>query len=372
MGQTVTLVEDIYTFASSSNPGEFASLGTIEIFKATKNFDVGTELFITDGTAAGTDTIRNINQKLNASSNPTGMTTFNNLVWFGAVDSVPAGLPNSTGIELYLTDGTYAGTTIFLDIFPGSGSSDPQEFGVLGTNLLFNADDGTNGNELWITDGTVVNTMMLLDINSGSDSNPAKFTLVGGELFFVADDGTNGEELWKTDGTAVGTVMVRNIDGAATSSSPHDLTEFGGELYFSASDANGRELWKSDGTFAGTTMVIDLNVAGDGLTNLLGDEPTIATHNGELFFGGGTLGLVEMELWKTDGTALGTSLAANINAAGTSLPGGLTDIGNRFGICSDHSKWERTMEITGNRSNNSNDNGSSSRSYWFISTAISL
>ncbi len=41
---------------------------------------------------------------------------------------------------------------------------------------------------------------------------------------------------------------------------PDNLTNMGGTLYFSAYDpTNGYELWKSDGTAAGTTLVKDVN-----------------------------------------------------------------------------------------------------------------
>ena len=75
-------------------------------------------------------------------------------------------------------------------------------------------------------------------------------------------------------------MLVKDIRTGTNSSSPGDLTNVNGTLFFSANDGmNGEELWKSDGTAAGTTLVKDINVgpddsAPDDLTNV----------NGTLFF----------------------------------------------------------------------------------------
>ena len=61
-------------------------------------------------------------------------------------------------------------------------------------------------------------------------------------------------ELWTTDGTSAGTKMVKDIDPGADGSAPEELHAFNGDIYFSADDgSHGRELWKSDGTAGGTT-----------------------------------------------------------------------------------------------------------------------
>jgi len=78
--------------------------------------------------------------------------------------------------------------------------------------MFLPADDGMNGFELWVTDGTPDGTVLLLDINPGSESSwPQNFAVVGDRLFFDADDGTHDRELWVTDGTPEGTVLVKDI-----------------------------------------------------------------------------------------------------------------------------------------------------------------
>ena len=68
------------------------------------------------------------------------------------------------------TDGTAAGTTLIADINPGSGSSSAgRELTALGNgSAMFSANDGIHGNELWVTDGTAAGTALVADIDPGS------------------------------------------------------------------------------------------------------------------------------------------------------------------------------------------------------------
>jgi ELWxxDGT repeat protein len=101
------------------------------------------------------------------------------------------------GSEVWGTDGTAAGTRLVSDIVPGPLGSNPSGLATAGGRLYFAADDGIHGRELWESDGTAAGTRMAQDINPGpAPSNPSGMTAAGGLLFFSADDGLTGQELW--------------------------------------------------------------------------------------------------------------------------------------------------------------------------------
>ena len=224
--------------------------------------------------------------------------------------------------------------------FSGDRVMNINSFEILGTNMYFSADEGTNGAELWKSDGTSSGTTMVKNINPGTacdvfgvtspcSSTPSNMTTIGSTLYFSADDGTNGNELWKTDGTSSGTVLVKDINPGSSNSMLQYFTVVGSTLYFRATDgSHGNELWKSDGTSSGTVMVKDINSgASDGLPMFLGVGERMPVLGNTLFLraNDGTNG---DELWKSDGTLSGTVMVKDINSGAGSSPGRMTPVGD--------------------------------------------
>ena len=91
--------------------------------------------------------------------------------------------------------------SVLADIRPGAWGSFPRDFTASGDRVYFAA-TSVQGEELWVTDGTAAGTHLTKDVRPGSaGSNPRAFTPAGnGVLYFVADDGI-GRGWWKTDGT---------------------------------------------------------------------------------------------------------------------------------------------------------------------------
>ena len=134
-----------------------------------------------------------------ATPTPANLTAVAGTLFFTANDG-------TTGSELWKSDGTAAGPSLVKDIRPGTSSSFPYDLTALGGTLFFTAYDNTNGQELWKSDGTSGGTVLVKDIRPGtSDSYPYELTVAGTTLFFTAEDASSSRELWKSDGTAAGT-----------------------------------------------------------------------------------------------------------------------------------------------------------------------
>lgn len=143
---------------------------------------------------------------------------------------------------------------------------------------FFIFDDETNGEELWVSDGTAAGTRLVKDINPGSGSSyPHNLTEFNGQLFFSADAGRGVYEVWASDGTESGTQVVRDIPGNGDVQyefySPNQFTEVGDQLFFSTYDGTtGRELW----------VISELPdaISGDNSNNFLRGTPDDDVING--------------------------------------------------------------------------------------------
>lgn len=284
----------------------FEVLGKIALFKAWGD-GKGGELWKTDGTAAGTKLVKDINPQGN-SSNPFELTSMNDLVFFRANDG-------QHGDELWKTDGTEEGTVLVKDIKEGAGSSGLSTLTVAEDKLFFVADNGADGRELWTSDGTETGTHMIRDLAVGSASSVIdEIANNNGVILFTLNKGLLNAELWRSDGTGDGTTMVRSFTTTHQPPFIRLLSEINGVLYFDANEGDGlSELWRSDGTLEGTYMVEEVK------------PQSVEEVNGVLFFQGYTWELGS-ELWKTNGTKDGTVMVKDIfTGTGSSIP---------LGVCS--------------------------------------
>ena len=209
-----------------------------------------------------------------------------------------------------------------------AGGSTFDESVTVSSGTLYRMDDGTHGFELWITDGSPAGTRLVRDIRPGPvSSNIAQMTLVAGVAYFWADDGANGFELWRSDGTTAGTTIVANI-GAGAAGFPGPMFNsgrmptIGNIFYFIGFDATAAYLWRSDGNASGTYKVGTF--APSASTFNLRDLMVVGSR---LFFlATDTAG---EELWVSDGSVAGTRRVTNIPDNGTSpLWGQFTVLGD--------------------------------------------
>ena len=75
------------------------------------------------------------------------------------------GQRRTTGRELWKSDGTAAGTVLVKDIDPGRRARSRRPSRTSDGTLFFTADDGSTGNELWKSDGTPAGTTLVKDIS---------------------------------------------------------------------------------------------------------------------------------------------------------------------------------------------------------------
>ncbi len=287
------------------------------------------------------------------SGSPTFAAQIGNKIFFTAT--------NSSGNELWVSDGTTAGTFMLNDINDGSGGSNPKNFITVGTNLLFTASSSVFGEEVWISDGTVAGTTVYKDLVPGTkgsgpknliavdsthffltafnsvshfasvfiadttvrdmvgfghamvetlNSETKNMVALNGLVYFDAMDGNTGNPLWVTDGTTIGTAKIKDLYPNVVCSDINYLTAFNGSLFFLASEeTTGNELHISDGTTAGTTILKEL---GAGTAGAYLNTPILTTDFGKMFFSSSGDSTVGDELYVSDGTNAGTQLVKDI------------------------------------------------------------
>jgi ELWxxDGT repeat protein len=294
----------------------------------------GKELWVTDGTEAGTRLVKNISGK-DTSTNIFNIVPFTN-------DKVIVPLNtnrNSLGFELWLSDGSDVGTQLFFKsnerlswsyFFKGKVYFATQEqtstlwvtdgttigtkiIKSLGAEGLYNAfipgNDkfflipSTDG--LWVSDGTDSGTKL---IKKNTPTEPfattGLFTSYKDKFFFTAQS-KEGNELWITDGTENGTKLVKDIfpGGEFNSSRPLNLTVVNDKLLFTAEDETFRRyMWVSDGTANGTVKLR----SDIGITFYFEYPSTFDVYKNKAYFNGTTGNTNFAFLWETDGTDIGT------------------------------------------------------------------
>ena len=357
--------------SGSSNPSNFIEFNDKLYFSA-DNGETGSELFVSDGTAEGTQLLVDLrpgssNYDYNYGSNPSYFIEFDDKLYFSANNG-------ENGNELFVSDGTVEGTQLLVDINPNvfdryDGSSIPEgsypsNFFEFNDKLYFSARTEENGSELFVSDGTAEGTQLLVDLRPGSSnygytygSNPSDFFEFNDRLYFSANNGETGSELFVSDGTRDGTQLLIDLNtnvfvegedenylSFPEGSYPSNFVEFNGKLYFIANGGEtGSEVFVSDGTAEGTQVLIDLRPGSSEYGSSYGSYPSnLIEFNGKLYFTANE-GENGNELWVSDGTADGTMLVADINPgssnydfANNSYPSELTVVGDELFFSADN------------------------------------
>ena len=280
----------------ASEPRDLTIFNNIVYFSA-NTADYGRELWRTDGTDSGTYLVKDINQGAGNGSAPSDFAVYNGNLYFVAQYG-------TQGRDLWKTDGTEEGTTCVKDLAPAEDYSDIVNLAVVNNLLVM-----THGFspfdylQLYVSDGTDAGTHALLD-NQGRPAytyiNPG--CVWNGYYFYWGSTNETTDKLWRTDGTPAGTQELSDL--APVEDTDPLFVAATDRIYFDADDpVYGTELFTSDGTVGGTHLVKELNPSGDieiGSMTLVHDILYFTASYGSC-----------RDLFRSDGTEAGTYLAEN-------------------------------------------------------------
>ncbi|MEM7199943.1 MAG: hypothetical protein AAF628_06740 [Planctomycetota bacterium] len=170
-----------------------------------------------------------------------------------------------------------------------------------GGTWIFEGRSPTTGFEPWRSDGTPAGTSILGDLAPGRPGSLMQSPTLTGEHVFLAND--IAPNLWRSDGTTATGI-------ASAPQNVRRLADFAGLLLFleppgSVYSSGPTGLWRSDGTAGGTTLVATIRYAS-----------RITIGGGIAFVGVyDPYGSTVASLWRTDGSTSGTVQIATFPAS---------------------------------------------------------
>jgi ELWxxDGT repeat protein len=300
-------------FDLTSNEATYVQAAGTLVYLQVKHESTGISLYRSDGTTAGTVPL--LNSPLLPTGDPIHVDGFMKLVTAGSLVYFTGS--DATGIKLWRSDGTRAGTVSVASSLPGALAyfgARPIARLPNGTILSYGAVlPGSTGTGLWAFNGTTTTFLAAMPLTS----RPVEANLAGN----VAIIGC-GDHLWRSDGTIGGTYDLGLTDGSYGQRSWPGIT-LGTSVIFSAfGDGHGVEPWKTDGSMANTVLVKDV-IAGTAGANV---KRLVPLRGGVLFEAASVITNNQYipELWSSNGTAAGTQKLLDNQSAR-----GVTTCGNR-------------------------------------------
>ncbi len=211
--------------------------------------DPGYQVWLTDGTAAGTKALSGV-----ASAALNGPNLSGTLLGTSTIFS----LNDDT---LYVVNASGVASVLF-QLPIDAAKSLPTAMTALSGRVLFGADDGLSGTEPWVSDGTAGGTFRLADLYPGASPGFASSSLRPGTAagtgltLFWGRSGTTGLQPYVTDGGSA-SLLAQLASGLSGTSAQSGFVPAGRDVWFVAtSDDAGTALFRSDGTSAGTRPVL--------------------------------------------------------------------------------------------------------------------
>ncbi len=201
-------------------------------FTYNANKSVATQIWKLDNSAAGASMFADFEEW--GYYEPMNFTSVDSLLFFTMNQS-------TTGIELYVTDGTTQGTRMVIDFYPGPNSSNPNLLTALNSRLYlaFQSSNQT----LYSTDGTAKGTE-ILSHNNEIFSRVSNIKVINHLLYFQARHTNFGEEAFVSNGKVDSTILIADIISGIRGSFPYNFCDCGDRIYFNTKEDNQTEnLW---------------------------------------------------------------------------------------------------------------------------------
>lgn len=236
--QGTKMIKDIYPGTVSSvqlNRTKIVEAGGRLFFAAKSSEEIGDELYVTDGTEAGTKLFFNIESQPYYSSNPIIVQSTDSFFTFNTQGNLG---------KAWKSDGTLSNTKPVID-------------SSLNYSWIYNTTPFQNGYMLYlytteysaepyICDKNFNNLKLLKDINPGTNTSyiSGMFYPRGNKSYFLASNNMLGNDIWVTDGTYDNTVV--NLELITSNSGAESLFKWNGRMFFIGSvDINiGSELYE--------------------------------------------------------------------------------------------------------------------------------
>lgn len=249
------------------------------------------------------------------------------------------------GRELWISDGTDAGTSLILDAAPGTASSNPYNLVAVGSSVVYNSAAGWR-----ISDGTPAGTRALAiagftdtidgiyafgvsalirahtptavrlwlydGVNPPVNLTPAASTafisdpvVAGQYAYFSRTSGSTYIGMFRTDGTVNGTVRVSPSDTAFAAANPLNVTAIGNDVYFALKANSIAKVYHT------TFPDADWQLASGELVGFSDAAPTSFTAGAAGVFFLSFTPSSSRQVYVTDGTPLGARVVSPINSS---------------------------------------------------------
>ena len=211
--------------------------------------------------------------------------------------------------------GIHMGGVQPLDDLGGNGTQKPYGFCRVGDMLLFLLGEG-----VWASDGTTNGSRLQLSLPGGTQGYLTELVGLGDVALIGTTAPTREAYLYRLDPVTGDVTVLQTFPALTITSSFFLAAAENWAIFLRALSMNEIEIWRTDGTAAGTSLVKVLQVeatAGTFDFRALGDMFLFNANDREH----GT------ELWCSDGTADGTRLLADIwPGPNSGNPSGFTEV----------------------------------------------